>query len=156
MARSPSAFRNPPCDCLTRSPRRACRCSPRRPSPRKDRRVFSRIEGQLDFQSYQSYGSLDTQLTSIEEPQSPGSTYSTASHDNASSVTSTTADLEEQRQTSPPFVATPASSESSFGYPQQYFYQQQDDRFAPTHSWTWPSYGREGHSCMLTKPSRLP
>lgn len=148
MARSPSAIRQRPCDCLSRLPRRTCRCLPRRTTVRTDRRVLSRIEGQADFQSYQSYGSLDTQLTSIEEPQTPESIYSTASHDNGSSVTSTTADLEQQRQTSPPFVATPAGSESSFGYPQQYFYEQTQDRFTLGQSWTWPTYGREGHSCM--------
>ena len=152
MARSPSAFRTPSCDCLSRS-RRACRCPSRRRGPRKDRPILSRIEGQIDFQSLQSFDSLDTQLTSsLEEAYSPDSTYSFVSHDNASSVTSTTADLEEQRHTSPPFVATPASSDASFGYPPpQYFDPRRQDRFTPPsyphHSWTWPTYGRGSQSC---------
>ena len=150
MARSPSASRNHP-DCLNRTPRRACRCPSRRRGPRKDQQILSRIEEQINL--YQAFGSLDTELTSsIEGPQSPESIYSFVSQENGSSVTNTTADLEEQRHTSPPFVATPASSDASFVYPStQYYYLQQPDRFSPpnypSHSWTWPPYGREGQSC---------
>jgi hypothetical protein len=149
MARSSSVLRSSSCDCLSRSPRRTCRCPSRQPGPRRDRRLLSRIEQQVNFRGYQSFSSLDTQLpSSIEGPHSPDSTYSIVSYDNASSVNSTTADLEDQRHFSPPFVATPASSDASFAYPpHQYCYSQRQDRFPPPsypqHSFTWPPYGRE-------------
>lgn len=161
MARSPSVARSPPCDCLNCAPRRTCRCPSRRRDRGKDRPILSRIEEQIDFRSYQSFGSLDTQLiSSLEGSQSPESTYSFASHDNGSSVTSSTADLEEQRHTSPPFVTTPASSDASFSYPPSYFYAPQQDQFPPPsypqHSWTLPSYARGGQSCKLHGTLSIP
>ena len=152
MARSPSGFRNNSCDCLSRPRRRTYRCPCYRSDARKDRRILSRIEEQIQSRSYQPFGSLDTQLTSAEGPQSPESTFSVSSYDNGSSVTSSTADLEEERHTSPPFVATPTSSDASFEYPnQQYLYQNRQDRLIPlsypTHSWTWPTYGRGSQNC---------
>jgi hypothetical protein len=149
MARSPSiqAITNNPCACSSRGPRRACRCVSSGSAPRKARRLLSRTASPIDIQSPSSFGSLDTQLTSIDGPQSPDSTYSIVSYDNGSSVTGSTADLEDTRHTSPPYVATPASSEGSFGYPQQYSYPPQYERFHPSHSWTWPTYGGVGQNC---------
>lgn len=150
MARSPSVqvFRNRPCDCPSRAPRRACRCTAPRFGPRQDRRILSRT-APVDFHSPSSFGSLDTQLSPIEYPQSPESSYSITSHNYGSSVTCSTADLEDQRHTSPPFVATPTGSEVSSGYPQQYPYQPRYERFHPSHSWTWPPFGGDSQGCEM-------
>ena len=159
MARSPaSAYRSPPCDCISRTPRRACRCPSRRPGPRKDRKILSRIEEHSGFQSPQSFNSLDTQFaSSFQGSQSSGSAYSSGSYDDASSVTSTTVDLEEQRHTSPPFVATPTSSEASFSYhPSQYFQPTTQQVFSPpcypVHANTWPSDGQHNRRCKFISP----
>ena len=162
MARSLSVARSPPCDCFSRAPRRTCRCPARCRDRGKDRPILSRVEEQIDFRSYQSFGSLDTQLIScLDGPKSPESTYSFPSHDNGSSVTSSTADLEEQRHTSPPFVGTPASSDASLSYPPpSYFYAPPQDQFLPPsyphRSWPWPSYAQEGQSCKLHATSLKP
>ena len=108
IARSP--IQDHQCSCLNRRP---CHCPPScsRVSKHQYPSIKARGSG-IKPDRFKRYIQLEDHFVLIEGPASPESLQSPES---VSSVTSTTAELDYQRQISP--VATPTSSELSFAYP---------------------------------------